>query len=217
MFIDKYICLFFIMMSFSASSFSKSLLDDNVTQFDCRKSDSEATNNAGYLSGALRYDGIIKKIIPPQAIYDARLSRVLLSNLDVLCNATFMTSPEVYSSNITKAMPINVKYVHSVYFANGSASAMDRNIIDLDKLLSSSPEKHHGILIVGSADSPGEKRGNHLLSLERAYFLAGLVESNKRPLFILPLGSTAVGRSGKGTSQPQYRRADLYVLQYIER
>lgn len=186
------------------------LKNDNITLFNCSNS-SRVISNSHRSSDTLHYDGRVTSIISPVTIANARLDKSVYSNLGVFCSPRMAKTPQSYVEHISRNTPIKIKYISSIYFPTGSAFSSDKMVMQLDDIVMALPKEYRGLLIIGSADSTGEDDTNYSLSLARTRFLADKLDTNKHPLFLLPLGSKMLG-NGPTANHPEYRRADLYAM-----
>lgn len=198
---SKRICV----MMLAASCFSSNAA--NLTVFDCLRGDAEISRKEKNVGLILQYDGASRNRVTRQDIEAARMQRLWQNHLSEFCSAQRANEHNDYVSSLQAYLPVTAKFISSLYFATGSSRTTDMNISSVRQKVQGAGNDVQ-LLIVGSTDATGEVNANQILSSERARFVAGKVAGqNVRQAFIIPLG-----QSNSQGNQPQYRRADVYVL-----
>ncbi|MFP2428846.1 OmpA family protein [Enterobacter ludwigii] len=193
-------------MILSVSCFSSNAAA-NLTIFDCLRGNAETSREERTADMVLHYDGAFRNRVTRQAIETARMQRLWLNHLREFCSPQIANEHSDYISSLQSYLPVRAKFISSLYFATGSSRTADINISSVRQEIQRAG-KDVQLLILGSADSTGEINANHVLSSERARFVAGKVTGqNVRQTFIIPLG-----QNNAQNNQPKYRRADVYVL-----
>ncbi|MGN8010283.1 hypothetical protein [Enterobacter sp. 22325] len=179
----------------------------NLTIFDCLRGNTETSMEKRASDRVLNYDGVSRNRVTHQAIEKARIQRLWLNHLREFCSVQRANEHSDYVSLLQNYLPVRANFISSLYFATGSSRTADMNITSIRQAVKRAGNNVQ-LLIIGSADATGEVNANKILSSERARFVAGKVTGkNVSHTFIIPLG-----QNNAQSNQPQYRRADVYVL-----